>query len=474
MISTRLSALLCFAFATAVPAFADSILIERVTVVSPEREAPLRDAFVLLEEGRIRSVTAERPPLPKNVRIVNGQGRFLAPGLIDSHVHLGMPPGVGIVTEDFEKRHADMLAAYWRQAPRSYLYHGVTTLVDLAAWPGSADRFRAGPLVPDLVTCAPLVLESGYPTDFFPAELRGRYLPYILAGDPEAAARLVQRAREDGHRCIKLFFAGRLPSDPAVVAVRAEARRLGLPLAIHANHLHMQGAALRYKPDVLAHGLWNWEAHDGAAGLPEPIRQHLDAVLASGVAIQPTFGVMDGLANLFDTGFLDGPDLKKVVPPALLAWYRTGEAQLFKKGLIAERPALADPAFARRAFEEGASQGERALSYLAQRGGRILLASDTPSAPTWTDQPGLNTWRELQHLARAGLSPSDLLKAGTIRNAETFGLQDLGTVEPGKIANLLLLRADPMAGVEAWNDIESVILRGEFIPRESLASEPPG
>jgi imidazolonepropionase-like amidohydrolase len=105
----------------------------------------------------------------------------------------------------------------------------------------------------------------------------------------------------------------------------------------------------------------------------------------------------------------------------------------------------------------------------AQRGGRILLASDTPSAPTWTDQPGLNTWRELQHLARAGLSPRDLLKAGTIRNAEVFGLQDLGTVEPGKLANLLLLRADPLAGVEAWNDIETVILHGELIPRESLA-----
>jgi len=50
-----------------------------------------------------------------------------------------------------------------------------------------------------------------------------------------------------------------------------------------------------------------------------------------------------------------------------------------------------------------------------------------------------------------------------------FGLQDLGTVEPGKIANLLLLCADPLASVEAWNEIETVILHGELIPRESLA-----
>src|SRR5688572_3998582 len=214
MLARRLSALLWLFLTATFPAFAGPILIERVTVVSPEREAPLRDAFILLAEGRIRSVSAERPPVDKGVRMVDGRGRFLVPGLIDSHVHVGMPPGVGILTEDFEKRHGNMLAAYWRQAPRSYLYHGVTAVVDLAAWPGSTDRFRSASLGPDLVTCAPLVLAEGYPAMFFPAELRSRYLPYLLPDDPEAAASLVQRARQDGHRCIKLFFAGRLPSEP--------------------------------------------------------------------------------------------------------------------------------------------------------------------------------------------------------------------------------------------------------------------
>lgn len=72
-------------------------------------------------------------------------------------------------------------------------------------------------------------------------------------------------------------------------------------------------------------------------------------------------------------------------------------------------------------------------------------------------------------MARAGLFLHELLKAATSRNAEVFGLQDLGTIEPGKTANLLLLRADPLASVEAWNAIESVILHGEVIARESLA-----
>ncbi|HWM90548.1 MAG TPA: hypothetical protein VN493_07250 [Thermoanaerobaculia bacterium] len=101
-------------------------------------------------------MSAERPPV-ENARIVDGRGRFLVPGLIDSHVHVGMPPGV---LPDFEQRHPAILAAYWKQAPRSYLYHGVTGVVDFASPPGSVERFRSAPLAPDLFACAPLILEE--------------------------------------------------------------------------------------------------------------------------------------------------------------------------------------------------------------------------------------------------------------------------------------------------------------------------
>lgn len=462
------------------PAAAMPVLIENVTVVSPEREAPLRDAFVFLEGGKIRSVGTKRPPMPKEARVIDGRGRFLVPGLIDSHVHVGSVPGVDMAaafTEEFQKRQGERVEAFWRQQPRSFLYHGVTAVVDLASPPGSAERFRSAPQAPDLVSCAPLALENGYPAVFLPAELRHHFVVYELPTDPAAAARLVERARQDGFRCIKMFLEDGfgaannwpLPPEPVVSAIRAEARRLGLPFVLHANALDMQTLALHYQPDVIAHGLWNWGAASGAPDLPEPIRKHLDAVLASGAAWQPTFGVLHGLAALFDPNFLDDPALKKVVPPGLLAWYRTDEAQFFKKELLTDSPELADPALARKIFIGASSQGERAFAYLAGHGGKILLGSDTPSAPTWADQPGLNTWRELQSMARAGLPLRDLLKAATIRNAEVFGMKDLGTVEPGKTANLLLLRSDPLASVEAWNEIETVILHGDPIGRESLA-----
>ena len=90
-------------------------------------------------------------------------------------------------------------------------------------------------------------------------------------------------------------------------------------------------------------------------------------------AYQATFGVLDGEANLFNPQFLDDPALKKVVPPDFLAWYRTDEAQFFRNEILADSPELADPAVARKLYAGVLSRNDRAFTYLAQHGGKILL-----------------------------------------------------------------------------------------------------
>jgi imidazolonepropionase-like amidohydrolase len=75
-------------------------------------------------------------------------------------------------------------------------------------------------------------------------------------------------------------------------------------------------------------------------------------------------------------------------------------------------------------------------------------------------------------MARSGIPLSAIFAAGTINNARQFRLdKDFGTVETGKVANLLLLEANPLADVEAWSKIDTVILRGEPIERERLAAD---
>ena len=111
------------------------------------------------------------------------------------------------------------------------------------------------------------------------------------------------------------------------------------------------------------------------------------------------------------------------------------------------------------------------LGYLAERDGRLFFGSDTPSDPTFANPPGLNGRREMANWIDSGVSLGQLFRAATIENARLFGLEDeIGTVEVGKKADLLLLRKSPLESLEAYDTIERVILGGRMIPRAELSA----
>jgi imidazolonepropionase-like amidohydrolase len=102
----------------------------------------------------------------------------------------------------------------------------------------------------------------------------------------------------------------------------------------------------------------------------------------------------------------------------------------------------------------------------------FLLGSDTPSSPTFGNQPGYDTYREMRLMALSGVSLDAVLRAGTINNARQFGLEkDYGTIARGKVANLLLLDANPLESIAAWSRIDKIVLRGAVIERATLAAD---
>ena len=104
---------------------------------------------------------------------------------------------------------------------------------------------------------------------------------------------------------------------------------------------------------------------------------------------------------------------------------------------------------------------------------KLLFGSDTPSNEGIGNPPGLNGRLELQRWADAGVPLWRILRAATLDNARTFGLsKDVGSIRVGKRADLLLLGADPLKTVAAYDSIETVFLRGEPIARDALL--PPG
>jgi imidazolonepropionase-like amidohydrolase len=139
-IRSLLSRLPCLVLAAALPGavLAADLQIEHVTIVSAERAAPMHDALVRVHEGRIVAIrTAGGAAAEKGAIVIDGSGLFLAPGLIDSHVHLGDIPGI---TAEQEAEHLDIAAAARDQIPRSYLLYGFTTLIDLISAPQALAR----------------------------------------------------------------------------------------------------------------------------------------------------------------------------------------------------------------------------------------------------------------------------------------------------------------------------------------------
>jgi imidazolonepropionase-like amidohydrolase len=100
-----------------------------------------------------------------------------------------------------------------------------------------------------------------------------------------------------------------------------------------------------------------------------------------------------------------------------------------------------------------------------------VFGTDTPSAPTYGNLPGLNGYLEMQQLHQAGLSLEQIFKAATINNTREFKLDSqVGTIEPGKVANLVLLRKSPLENVDAYDSIVTVWVHGTQVPRKSLAA----
>jgi hypothetical protein len=94
----------------------------------------------------------------------------------------------------------------------------------------------------------------------------------------------------------------------------------------HANAIDMLRIAVANDADVIAHGTWNWLEADGQPGVPEAIASQLREVHRKNIGFQPTLQVIEGLGSLFDPETLADPSVAKVVPSAVLAWYRSDDA----------------------------------------------------------------------------------------------------------------------------------------------------
>ena len=426
---------------------------------------PLADATVVVEGARIAALgAAAAVAVPAGARIIDGRGLWLIPGLIDAHVHLANSAGLYSSPSNLDLRairdyQTDELARVRAALPATllrYLASGVTAVVDRGGPAWSLEIRALADTVP-----APRVALSGpmlatYRQAAFLGELaHGRWIR-----TPEEARAEVRANVRAGVDLIKIHFlprVGGLASDLAWArAAIDEAHAQGLKVCVHATQLALARALVEAGADQLVHSI------DDA-----PVDDALVALLAErGTVYVTTLLVYEGYREVFLRG-LDYSDIERRLgdPQVVetlddIAWI---DDRHLPPWLKADHPARGARTASAAAWPHWAVSDVRAiqgqnLRRLAAAGVTIAAGTD---AGTIGNLHGPALHRELELMAEAGLAPLQVLKAATLGGAAALGRSaDLGSIAPGKLADMVLLEADPLADIRNTRQIRAVIKDG--------------
>ncbi len=466
----------------------DGTVIEDVTLISPERGAPLRHATVVIREDKIVATGTGLIAGP-NSRRIDGRGRFLIPGLIDSHVHVGASAALDDHAID---AHPDLWAAYRAQVPRAYLAFGFTTVVDPDLKRSDQAWFTSTPLHPHLYSCGrgikvaggygvfqvPPPGSPGFPNLVYEPQ-EAKSWPQSLDAADYTAERAVARAADAGAICVKAFvetgfglFHWPYLHEETLRDIRRAATSRHLTLLVHANALESWQEALDAHADVIAHGLWIWPGDMTSAAPSKQVRDVIAAVARTRIHVQPTMQAVAGERAFYDTSLLDDPRITMALPRSVIAYLRSPEGEKARQALLERYQKILPGRPFPSTLAVFIERTQATFKLMLRDHVPLVFGSDTPAADGFGNPPGLNGRLEMQNWADSGAPLFLLLRAATIDNASALGLADeVGTIEVGKRADLILLKKNPLASVAAYDSIETIFLGGQPIPREALRGQ---
>jgi hypothetical protein len=317
-------------------------------------------------------------------------------------------------------------------------------------------------------------MKDGYPSNYLPKNIRYKSSPTFISKNntPKQAINQVVNSAAVG---VKLFYErgfGRKKSLPIFDLPMAKklvmlAHQHHLPVLMHANALYSQHFAIDSGVDIIAHGMWHWGEYDHyQQGMPDPIKKQLDRIIMKNIGYQPTLQVVNGQIALSNKNFLKDAQLVKVYPQHLIDWFSSQAGQWYEPKKVPLGRTLQQFRSSLISYQQ---QVCLVLQYLHMHHAQLLFGTDTPSDPIYTNPPGYNGYMEMQQWVKAGVSLKEILLAATIRNAKYLRLQNkYGSISPGKIANLLLLKKNPLKTIKAYDSITQVMLNGKLYPRKKF------
>jgi imidazolonepropionase-like amidohydrolase len=427
------------------------LVIRNATVIDLDSGKKSSGKTIVIDGSVIKSISAGKHiDIPKGSRIVDAKGGFVIPGLWDMHVHY---------FNNFSRVGTDNKEWY---GPL-FLANGVTGLRDMAS--DLEDRVKAKVWSEQMEKGAvgPRVVMGSNIVDGDPP-----FAPGMLpVKDPEAARAAVRLMKDQGATYIKVYW-NLSPESHAAIA--DEAKKLGIPFAGHVPFLVSAFAASELGQKSIEHLTGIFETcsskedelrkKEWTPKVQEEIRATFDAdkcrglyrtFVKNGTYQVPTLVLHRGMQKYEDAEFRERPALSYVSASEMKDW--DASPQLNRDMNAAERAKL---------FQELIDAvGEMNLA------GVPILAGTANNNPFVV--PGFDLHDELELFVAAGMSPLQALRTATVNPAQYLGAPNkFGSVSVGRVADILILDADPTINIRNTRKINAVISNGSYIDRKEI------
>lgn len=434
------------------------------TAINPADSTIIDDATLVLEGDRIETVApSSEVEVPTNATVHEMRDAYVMPGLVDGHVHFFQSGGLYTRPDVLDLRakrpYAEELRRIKERLPdtfRRYLRSGVTSVVDVGGPMWNIDvRAQADTTAraPTVVTAGPLIssverprLDEGDP-------------PILQITSPEAAREEVREQVAAGVDLVKIWYitSGRSPSQyrPVVEATVDEAHAADTRVAVHATELETARAAVEAGTDILVHSVSDEAVDDAFVRL---LREN-------DVLYTPTLMV----GERYNRTFVQQLDLT-------LAEHRIGQKDVI--GSLTDLRTLPDslvPRGIRQRIAQAPSVSSdttamRNLKRLHEAG--ITIAAGTDAGNIGTPH-GPALFYEFELMSNAGLTPREILATATDGGARLMGRDDLGQLEEGMRADLVVLDKNPLIDISHTTSIRRVVKEGRVFRPDSLVARTP-
>lgn len=387
-------------------------------------DEPITGGIVVVRDGKIVSIgTASAVEIPDGAEVVDLTGRWIIPGLINAHGHVGNVKGL-------EPGHYS--AANIKDQLARYARYGITTVVSLGDDRADAEPFRA-------------VNDTSAGRDYARLYIAGE----VVSGDtPEQAVEAADRNIEMGVDFLKIrvddnLGAGKKMSEVVYKAVIGTAHKRNLKLAAHMYYLEDAKALVRAGADFIAHSV-----RDVAVD-PDFIKLMKD----SAICYCPTL-TRDLSTFVYEErpAFFDDP-----------FFLREFDSTIFKPLTSQENQERVRQSRSAQTYKKALEMALRNLKVLSDSG--VVIAFGTDSGMPARFQ-GYFEHLEMELMADAGMRPKDILLSATRDAAACLELKGVGTLEQGNWADFIVLEKDPSADILNTRSIQSVWIGGEPVARQ--------